>query len=221
MDRKPPRQWQGWLVVMALAVVALPAGCTSMMSAALYVAKGTNVNAQYDGLKGKRVVVVCRPAASVQYSSTSVAKELGQQISQRLEKNVRKIQIVDPSEVDDWADENDWDDPREVGRAMQADMVLAVDLEHFSLYQGQTLFQGKAVYSFRVYDLAADSRQPLYERTPPEATYPPNIAIPTSEMREPEFRRKFVSELAEEISRHFYNHDSRVDFAKDSEAILR
>ena len=35
---------------------------------------------------------------------------------------------------------------------MKADMVVGIDLEGFSLFQGQTLYQGKANATVRVYD---------------------------------------------------------------------
>ncbi len=205
--------------LLAIAVAVVPAiGCTAVATA-FYVVKGTNVEAEFDGLKAKRVVVVCRATSSLHYSIPSAGKELARQLARRLATNVRKIEVVDARDVEAWIDENSWDEYTEVGDAMDADLVVGIELEHFSLYQSQTLYQGEAIYSIQVFDMAAGG-EVVYEKHPPEAHYPPNAAIETSQMYEAEFRREFIADLAEQVARHFYDHDSRVDFAKDSDAVL-
>jgi hypothetical protein len=59
----------------------------------------------------------------------------------------------------------------------------------------------------------------VFEKLPPQSVYPPNTGIPTQELQEPEFRRKYVGVLADEIARNFYEHDSRANFAADAAAI--
>jgi len=204
-----------WSLLLLLSV--LPATGCSAVAAAMYVVNGNDVPAAFDELKEKRVIVVCRPNALLQYSTATVAKDLARGISKRLRGEVRAIEVVPQEEVDAWLDENDWQEFSEVGKALDADMVVGVELNQFGLYQGQTLYQGRAVYSIRVFDLAEGGNELVYEQDPPEAVYPPNVAIPTSSKREPEFRREFVAELSEQIGRHFYAHDSRADFAKEGE----
>lgn len=206
----------GLLMIAAAVVPAI--GC-SAVATVFYVVKGTNVSAEFDDLKAKRVVIVCRTTPSLHYSMRSAGNGLARQIGQRLTANVRKIEVVDPREVEAWIDENSWDEFTEVGKAMDAEMVVGVDLERFSLYQSQTLYQGEAVYSIQVFDMTAGG-EVVYEKHPPEARYPPNAAIETSQMLEAGFRREFIADLAEQVARHFYDHDSRVDFAKDSQAVL-
>ncbi len=65
----------------------------------------------------------------------------------------------------EWADENNWDEYVEIGKALNADMVVGLDLEEFSLYQGQTLYQGKANIKIPVYDVA-QGKEPVFERQP-------------------------------------------------------
>jgi len=48
------------LISMLLAA----AGCRTVFTTAAYLIKGTNVDAEYEGLREKRVVVVCRPVAA-------------------------------------------------------------------------------------------------------------------------------------------------------------
>ena len=206
----------GLLAIAAALVSAI--GC-SAVATAFYVVKGTNVNAEFNGLKAKRVVVVCRATSSLDYSVPRAGHELARQVAGRLSDHVRKIEIVAQQEVGAWIDENTWDEFTEVGDALGAEMVVGIELENFKLYQSQTLFQGRAVYSVRVFDMTQGG-DVAYEKDPPEAVYPPNAAVETSQMLERQFRREFIADLAEQIARHFYDHDSRVDFAKDSKVVL-
>jgi hypothetical protein len=135
-----------------------------------------------------------------------------------LQQNVPRIQLIDQNEVFEWADENTWEEYPEIGKALNADMVVGIDLEEFTLYQGQTLYQGKANVRLLVYDVA-QGKEPVFERNLPQAVYPPNSPIPASDNQEAHFRRKFVAYMARLVGHHFYAHDSTVDFANDSTAV--
>ena len=140
-------------LLAALMIAALPAiGCQSALFTAMYLFKGTDVDPDFKELKGKKVAVVCRPMASLQYSNSNVGRDLAQQITLLLQEQVPKIKTIDQRKIAKWTDENTWEEYPEVGKAMKADMVVAVDLESFSIYQGQTLYQGKANATIRVFD---------------------------------------------------------------------
>jgi hypothetical protein len=209
------------LIGMVLFVVgcafAAASGCT-LMATAMYVIQGSNTSADFAGLKGKRVAVVCRPITSLHFRDTSVSRDLAKQVGILLEKNVPKIEIVDQREVFEWADENNWEEYVDIGKALNADMVIGLDLEEFNLFQGQTLYQGKANLKMMVFEVAK-GREPVFERNLPQAIYPPNAAIPAGEKPEAQFRRQFVGYLARQISHYFYDHDSTVDFANDATAL--
>ncbi|MEX0714495.1 MAG: hypothetical protein WD278_19315 [Pirellulales bacterium] len=193
-------------------------GCVSALATALYVIKGANVPAAFGGLKDKRVAVVCRPVAELEYSSTSAATDISVAVGRLLKKNVRNIKVIDPAKIADWTDEHTWDDYTEIGEALEAEMVLGIDLEGFGLLQGQTLYQGKAKVLITVYDMKKGG-EVVYQKPLPQTVYPPNSSIPTQDKPEDEFRRQFVAVVADEIGRHFYAHDAHADFAKDSMAL--
>jgi hypothetical protein len=215
MDR--PSLWYGQLaIILALAAVGLSAsGCRNALAMAMWLTNGTNVPAEYAGLRGKKVVVVCRPLADLKYRDTSVAKDLALNLGMLLGRNVPKIEVIDPRKVAQWTDENTWDEYTEIGEALGAEMVVGMDLQDFTIYQGQTLYQGKATVTLRVYDCSAGG-QPVFEKELPQAVYPPNTAVPTSEKVEAEFRREFVRVLADQIGRHFYAHDAYDNYAVDA-----
>ena len=205
-------------LVSAVSSLTIASGC-NLMATAMYVLQGTNTHADFDGLKGKRIAVVCRPVTSLHFRDSSVSRDLAKQVGIMLEKHIPKIKLIDQREVFEWADENNWEDYAGIGKALGADMVVGLDLEEFSLYQGQTLYQGKANMKVLVYDVA-QGKDPVFERNLPQSIYPPNAAIPASEKPEAQFRRQFVNHLARQIAQYFYDHDSTVDFANDSTALL-
>jgi hypothetical protein len=219
MDRLPKTPV---CLLLALAVATAPtallSGCNAMATA-MYVVSGQNTKAEFPGLKGKRVAVVCRPVTSLHFRDSSVSRDLAKQVSLLLEKNVSKIELIDQREVFEWADENNWEDYVELGKALNADVVVGIDLEEFTLYQGQTLYQGKANVRLVVYDVA-QARDPAFEKNLPQAVYPPNAPIPASDDQEAHFRRKFVLYLGRQVAHHFYDHDATVDFANDSTAVM-
>ncbi len=218
MDRlRNQSTWLLLLLVLAAAGMTIASGC-NVLATAMYVIQGTNTPAEFEALKGKRVAVVCRPVTSLHFRDSSVSRDLAKQVGTLLQKHVAKITLVDQREVFEWADENNWEEYVDIGKALDADMVVGLDLEEFSLYQGQTLYQGKANLKILVYDVSK-GKDPVFEQNLPQAVYPPNGAIPAGEKPEAQFRRKFVENLARQIAQYFYDHDSTVDFASDSTAL--
>ena len=201
-----------WLVALALA--PLQSGCRSAFATAAWMIKGNDADAEYEGLQKKRVAVICRPLVELQYSAgTRSAQDLAVQLGKMLSTRVHKISIVDPREVAEWTDEHDWDDYVEVGKALKADMVVGIDVEEFSLFQSQTLYQGKARMNVTVYNVKDGSV--AYQKPIPQVIFPPNRGVDTS-MPEDDFRRRFVNHLADIIGRSFYSHDNQADIALDA-----
>jgi hypothetical protein len=210
---------QAFALLTVLAATLVPAlGCKEIMTTAMYLFKGTDVDPDFKDLQDKKVVVVCRPLVSLQYRNANVNRELAQQITLLLQEKVPKIKMVDQRKIAKWTDENTWEEYPEVGKAMKADMVVGIDLESFSLYQAQTLYQGKANATVQVFDCKKGGKV-VFEKTIPQSVYPPNSAVPTSERAEPEFRREFVLVLADQIARHFYAHDPYADMGQDAAAM--
>jgi hypothetical protein len=208
------------LLVAALLALVAAGGCANGLANVMYIFQGRNdVKAQYAGLSGKRVAVVCRPLATMQYRNANPAKDMGQYVSNLLKENVPKIQLVSRNEVDKWIDENEsnFDDFAAIGEALKADVVVGIELESFTIYQGSTtLYQGKADAQVAVYDIKKGGEQ-VWSTRLPQVVYPPNTAVASSDMPENEFRRRFMTKLAEHVARYFYDHDSSVDFAMDAE----
>ena len=218
MDRPSIRLALTTAVSLALAALALSGGCQSAITTAMYLIKGTDVDAEYPGLKGKKVAVVCRPVTELNYANSGVGRDLVHEMTKLLQEKVSKIKLVDAQKVNKWCDENTWEEYTEVGKALKADVVVGVELERFSIYQAQTLYQGKANAVVRVYD-CKDGGKVLFEKILPQTVYPPNTYIQTSDVQETEFRREFIHVLADQIARHFYGHDPYADLGQDNSAL--
>ena len=208
-----------WRGLALAALLLLPAGgcAMNMIAAAMYVLDGTNVDAEFDGLKRKRVAVVCRQMASQQYNDPNVSRDLAKAVGQKLSEHVWRIKVIDQQEVANWTDSNQWDEFTEIGKALEADLVVGIDVEDFRLLQGQTLLQGRANVQIKVYDLKNNNKL-VFEKFPRQSVFPPNTGIPTQDKQLPQFRREYLNVLSEEIAKHFYDHDSRSTFASDSTA---
>ncbi len=218
MDRPGSFVSRRALAALACAALLLAAGC-NVLATGMYVLTGNNTPADFSGLQGKRVAVVCRPVTALQYRNSTVSRDLAKQVGTLLEQYGAKISVINQREISEWADENNWEDFQEIGKAVGAEVVVGIDLEQFSLYQGQTLYQGKANVTVGVYEVKHGDKDAIFERSLPQMLYPPSGGIPASEKSEHQFRRQFISMLAERIARHFYDHDTSVDFASDSTAL--
>jgi hypothetical protein len=203
-------------LVALLVLLAIPVGCTGPLLTGAYLLGYGDTQAEFKGLKKKRVVVVCRPLMEQQYGNMNASKMIARDITRLLRKNISRIDMVSSQKVDEWLDSNTMEDYVEIGRAFKADVVVGVDLLGFSIYQGQTLYQGKANYEIKVVD--CHTGETLFQKTPKQCVWPPNTGVATSEKQESQFRRQYVNVLADEIARHFYRYDHRNYFASDSMA---
>ena len=221
MDRSFLRYgYRPFAVVLISAWLSVASGCTSLLSTVLWVTGADRIPAKFDGLREKRVAVVCRPVAALTYGRSHVAKDLARQVGRRLRANVRKIEVIEHRKVAEWLDESPSDDYEyvELADALEADMVVVIELKNFDILQGQTLYQGKADVDLAVYDCTEGSKM-VYEEELPQSVYPPISGVETSAKPESEFRREYLHVLAEQIGRYFYPHDPRADFAMDARAL--
>ncbi len=218
MDRPAALRWNRLAIGLALvAVMLVSTGCTDALVTAVYLIRGREVPGDYEGLKGKKVAVVCRPLVGLAYRDSHVAQDLSRAVGLLLKRNVKKIEIVDQGKVENWIDEHSWEEYTQVGKAMKADMVVGIDLEQFNIYEGQTVYQGKARVSVKVYD--CQKKELAFEKQLPQVVYPPNHVVSAAEVQESDFRKEFLGVLADYIGILFYRHDPYAHFAMDAMAL--
>lgn len=192
-------------------------GCIGFTAQLLNVIQGGDkIKADFTGLEGKRVAVVCVSNSS-SYGPNTVCTMLERSVASVLQKEVKNIEIIRQGEVADWVDNNDWDqmDYREIGLGVEADMVLAIDLDGFSLHEGRTLYKGNANVTITVYDMEEGGKV-AYREEIPDFTFPRTGARHTTEISEPRFRRLFVMVLARNIAKYFHAYHIEDDIATDA-----
>jgi hypothetical protein len=201
------------LVVAAAAAVSLP-GC-GFMAQMHYWMTGDLVAAKTTCLDNKKVAVVCLDANTL-LGPGSEADAVAKAVSNTLAFHVEGINIVRQQEINDWIDGQNQDlaDFRDVGRGVKADMVVGIDLESFSIHEGQTLLKGRSRVRTRVFDMTQGGKL-VYETPPREVAFPENGARPITE-NEANFRLLFIHTLARKIAKDFYSYDRAEDYGGDA-----
>jgi hypothetical protein len=203
------------LLGLAIVAAALLPGCGPIATIAWLIHGPEMVPAQFDGLKGKRVAVVCLDGNSLS-GPGGEADAVAKAVAMTLGKHVPDIKVVRQSEVADWLDTHgdEVTDYRDVGRGVKADMVVGIDLLAFNLHEGQTLLKGRAKVGVKVYDMTK-SGELVYQAAPREIAWPENGARHVTE-NEANFRTNFIYTLAERIARDFYEVELGMDFGSDA-----
>jgi hypothetical protein len=216
--RRQPKPFRMFLSLLLLPAIVGSSGCALLYQ--LYVGDGHVIDAKYPGLKGQRVAVVCMMNPS-QYGDGATSTLIAERVEFILGAEVEDISVVRQDEVVDWMDVNDWDetDYVEIGRGVNADMVVAIDVEAFSTHDGSssTLLKGRADVTTTVYDLTQGSAE-VFRTRDPSFEFPTSHAIPAISTDAREFERIFIERLSHHIAKNFYDYNMAEDFAQDGAA---
>jgi hypothetical protein len=158
--------------------------------------------------------VVCKPIVELEFSDASSARELATMVGSQLAMNVRKAHVIDQREVARWIDENAWVDYPTLGKSLDADIVVGIDLEQFRMHEGSTLYRGRASANVRAYDVA--EKKVVFEKRIDNFTFPGDSAVPATDQSETQFRALFLQVLSRKIARSFHAYDSRETFAEEN-----
>ena len=209
--RRPAVVWS----LILLSIVAV--GCKSGLESFALLYEGYDIPAEWDNLKGKKVVVVCKLLTGDEFSNAAAARTLTEIVCENLKTRVKDIHVIESQKVNKLLDEKGIDDYLEIGKALKADKVVGIDIQSFSVLDGQTLFRGRSQVKIRVYDVAEKHEE--WHKSPPEILYPSLASTPTTDCTEIEFRNRFLAVIAEQIGRCFYPHDRHEDTARDATII--
>ena len=201
------------LITLAAVVLPVASGCSTLFTAA-YLFQPADVPAEFTGLRGKHVAIACRPIVELEFTDAGSARELASLVGAQIGSKVRRTRIISQQEVARWVDENSWVDYPSLGKSLDADLVVGVDLEAFRLHEGSTLYRGRATAHVKVYEVA--TKKIVFEKRIDDFSFPANTAIPASDQSEAEFRGMFLQMLSQKISRCFHAYESREVFAEDS-----
>jgi hypothetical protein len=187
-----------------------------MLANMLHAGMGNFVPAQFEGLSGQRVAVICVSQSS-SFGPSTAADEIADRVEAYLRGNADEVELVPRQEIVDWMDRHDWNqiDYREIGQGVNAHLVLAIDLHSFSLYEGKTLFKGRADVEVSVFDLT-EGEKLAFHNIPPTIEWPITGGRHVADTTEVAFRRQFVDLIGTKVARHFYPYDAAEDFGRDA-----
>ena len=219
MDRSPKGSRQLLLLALMACVLVSTTGCLhTLLATGIYMFQGGDVvPAQCDALEGERVVVICRPPSSNEYRHAGAAREIGKRVSLLLKQHVPRADVVSQREVDNWIDEQDWENYKDLGRAVKATRVVYIELDNFDLYKGSTLYQGDTSINLTVYDMN-NRGEMIWEKNVGQILFPRNSGIPASDKPLHQFQAQFVDIVSTQVAVYFYKHDPNALFALDAEA---
>lgn len=219
MDRSPKGFRQILTLAMMASLLVSTTGCIhTLLATGIYMIQGGDVvPAQCEALEGERVVVICRPPSSNEYRHAGAAREIGKRVSRLIRQHVPRVDMVSPSEVDNWIDEQDWDNYKDLGRAVKATRVVYIELDNFDLYKGSTLYQGNASITLTVYDMNNRGEE-LWSKEVGQILFPRNSGIPASDKPVQQFQAQFVDIVSTQLAVYFYKHDPNAMFALDAAA---
>nr|BAL55968.1 hypothetical conserved protein [uncultured Planctomycetota bacterium] len=178
-----------------------------------------------------RVAIVCYADVGTQIHLGPFARELDDALARELAKGFSdqkdRLLIVAPSAVHRWQErQENWAalEPSEMARELGADVVIFVELNRLSLYEGgsnRTLYRGRAEVQVTVAAAQRPASEDVYndlvERTQLDVQYPRNHAPLAADVdiSPDRFRRQFVRYLAEVLSWLFLPHDSKDELTRD------
>lgn len=213
MDRQFGR-WTGVVVLLGLVATAA-AGCNAVATAWWVFKDGKTALAECGELNNKTVAVICRGPQDIRFRHEQQAPQrLASRVAYLLQGNLKKkTKLIDQEKINKLTDEQEIEDVRKLGKELNADMVVFVDLQSFSYQRGRSIHQGRAELEVNVHDLSKDG-PPIYTKRMNNIIFPPMIeGVPATEMSEREFMDRFINYLARHIGQKFYDFDPRADFA--------
>lgn len=202
----------GWLALIAI----LPCtGCVGLATQLLYVIKGHQAPAAYDGLKNQRVAVICI-ADSRSFGPNPLADTVSRSVGSLLASEVKKVTIIAPSEIENWIDRNGWDekDFYQIGQGVKADKVVAIEMGGYSIREGQTLYKGRCELTVSVFDIK-NGGSLAFSQGPKEYAFPQN-GRPAIQTTERKFEAMYLGKLTKHVATLFYKHDALETVAEEA-----
>lgn len=194
--------------------VCTTTGCINLAANLIHAVQGNNRPAEYPGLEGHRVAVVC--TTDGRYGGEACDSILTNNLQVALNTNIGKIELVRSSEIEQWLDVHGrrTTDYVDIGKGVKADRVLAVEVADLELMNGPTLYRGMSDISVSVYDIPTGDI--LYRKQMPEFAFPTTGGKPVTESSENKFRSFYLGILTQEIGALFYEVDATAHVARDA-----
>lgn len=197
---------------LLLVVLSSSVGCVSLAANMIGAFKGNNFPVAYKDLEGQSVAIVCSCD-----TDSSVPRSLTNFIEANLNSNIDDIEVIRQAEVERWLDSHGRteEDYYAIGKGVEADKLLAVEVHNFSLNNGATLYRGEADVMVTVYDIPSGGKK-VFSREMLEFAYPEIGGRSVTDTSLAKFRGQYLTILAKKVSGLFYPVDVTEGFAIDA-----
>ena len=209
-------------LLLLSAAPAVLAGCDPRQAMFFLQPFDPKIAPPCPSMKGKRVVVLASAAPGTQNEYVAIDREIASELVRNLKKNVKKIDVVDPEKVQDWArGKPTMTDPADAARAFDADMVIFLEIQKFQIQSPLDLgmYQGRSNVHIQVTELdyPTDDRDRPMKDKPKESRvvyeddrdteFPVTGGVPIeSGVSKATFKNRFMKVMNEQISWHFIEH---------------
>ena len=197
--------------LLLISGIALSSGCINLAANMIHAIQGNMVPAEFDGLSGKRVAIVCRTDDGLRSNTI-----LHNNLQSALALNIEDVKLVRRSQLEKWCAQNSEDryDYYKVGEGVGADLVVAVEISNLKLKNGQTLYRGVSDVSVKVLDMEREVL--LFHKQMPEISFPNSTGKPITDTSENKFRQFYLAYVTRKIGALFYPVDAHADYAIDA-----
>lgn len=217
------RRSAGALLVAATALLSL-AGCDPRTLLYFLQADTPSIPAPGPDLTGKKVVVVSHAVSGALAEFQTLDRDMASEVVSLLRAKVKKIEVIPMDKVWAWTESHpNWSDPAELLKEFEADVVIFLEIEGFSVQNAGDLnvLQGAAKTHIQVTersypknskgkpekDKPKESKKIYDEYTDTE--FPVRGPIPyDSGVSRGAFKSKFLKVTSAEVSWHFVGHNS-------------
>ena len=200
--------------LLILGLLILPVFGCGAVAQMMYVIKGHEDPPEFAGLEEQRVAVVCVSDASA-FGPDKLTTAISNVVGLKLESNGRKIDVLPQADIQQWIDQNGWDETDFVSLAkgVTADKILAIDLDSYSIHEGRTIFKGRSELTAKVIDVATGKVEFIHG---PELFEFPKNGRPAIQMTDRQFESIYLAKLTDRIAKRFYKHDRLESVADDA-----
>lgn len=201
------------LIFLSFIVFPLFSGC-QLISSAVILIHGTDEKPPCPVKMQGKVAVLCWTDPSITYTDSENASAVGAQLNRKIASKLgkkNKITMISQQEVNNRLDNypdniTGEQDLIEIAKDLEADYLIGVYLMSFDYQKGVGIYQGSASYAVSLID--GKTGELVYEnQNNPPYVYPPNRTVSTDVTNDNQFRREYISRLAERIGWEFYPHD--------------
>ena len=189
-------------------------GCFGALAQFMYVIKGHEIPAAYSAFEDSSVAIVVLTDSS-SYGPDPLSDKIEHYVATKLLGNIEDIELISNRDIENWVDINGWDETEleELGKGVEADFVLAINIDDYSIREGATIYKGRSELTVTVVDTATG--KVTHTMGPNHMEYPEN-GRPAIQSNDRKFESFYLSWLTERIARQFYSHDPNTDVADDA-----